>query len=53
LNASYPVLDRAKLLRPVGDLLSQQLVDGRDAVAVIDDLEALYAAAYAALVEPE
>jgi len=29
-----------------GGLLSQHLVDGRDAVAVIDELEALYAAAF-------
>lgn len=48
LNGSYPMLDRGKLLQPVGDLLSQHLVDGRAAVAVIDELEALYAAAYAA-----
>ncbi len=48
LNGSYPMLDRARLLQPVGDLLSQHLVDGRGPAAVIDDLEALYAAAYAA-----
>jgi hypothetical protein len=46
LNRSYPMLDRPRLMRPVGDLLSQHLVDGRDAVAVIDELEALYAAAF-------
>ena len=46
LNRTYPMLDRAKLVRPVGDLLSQHLVDGRDAVPVIDELEALYAAAF-------
>jgi hypothetical protein len=53
LNASYPMLERAKLLQPVGDLLSQHLVDGRAQVAVIDDLEALYAAAYAAHVKSQ
>lgn len=51
LNGSYPMLDRAKLLRPVGDLLSQHLVDGRAPVGVIDELEALYGAAYAAFVK--
>ena len=51
LNASYPTLDRAKLLQPVGDLLSQHLMDGRAPAGVIDELEALYAAAYAAFVE--
>lgn len=51
LNGSYPMLSRAKLLQPVGDLLSQHLVDGRAAAGVIDQLEALYAAAYAAFVK--
>lgn len=51
LNGSYPMLERAKLLQPVGDLLSQHLVDGRAAAEVIDALEALYAASYAALLE--
>lgn len=53
LNASYPMLARAKLLQPVGDLLSQHLVDGRAPQAVIDDLESLYAAAYAAFLKPQ
>ena len=53
LNGSYPMLDRGPLVRPVGDLLSQHLVDGRAAVAVIDDLEALYAAAYAAFLKSQ
>lgn len=51
LNGSYAMLDRARLLQPVGDLLSQHLVDGRAAAEVIDELEALYAAAYAAFVK--
>ena len=51
LNGSYPMLDRAQLLQPVGDLLSKHLVDGRAPVGVIDELEALYAAAYAAFVK--
>ncbi|MFO1364101.1 MAG: hypothetical protein U1F45_16830 [Burkholderiales bacterium] len=53
LNASFPMLGRVRLLQPVGDLLSQHLVDGRDATAVIDDLEALYAAAYAAFLKAQ
>jgi hypothetical protein len=53
LNGSYPMLDRGPLVRPVGDLLSQHLVDGRAAVAVIDDLEALYAAAYVAFLKSQ
>jgi hypothetical protein len=51
LNGSYPMLDRARLLQPVGDLLSQHLVDGRAAAGVIEELEALYAAAYAAFLK--
>ena len=51
LNASYPMLERARLLQAVGDLLSQHLVDGRAGEAVIDDLEALYSAAYAAFLK--
>jgi hypothetical protein len=49
LNGSYPMLSRAELLAPVGELVSQHMVDGRDAKAVIDELEALYAAAFAEL----
>jgi len=49
LNRSYPMLPRASLMGPVGDLVSQHMVDGYDAKAVIDELEALYAAAFTAL----
>lgn len=53
LNASYPMLARAKLLQPVGDLLAQHLVDGRAPGAVIDDLETLYANAYSAFLQSQ
>ena len=43
LNRGYPELRRSALLRPVGELLSQHLVDGRAAAEVIAELEALYA----------
>ncbi|MCZ7564439.1 MAG: hypothetical protein M5U08_12265 [Burkholderiales bacterium] len=48
LNRSYPMLSRTRLMGPVGDLVSAHMVDGRDAKDVIDDLEALYAAAFSA-----
>ncbi len=48
LNRSFPMLSRAQLMGPVGDLVSQHMVDGRDAEAVIDALEALYASAFSA-----
>ncbi len=47
LNGSYPGLRRAALMQPVGELLSQHMVDGRAADEVIDDLEVLYARAQA------
>jgi hypothetical protein len=47
LNGSYPGLRRAALMQPVGELLSQHMVDGRAAEEVIEDLEALYARAHA------
>ncbi len=49
LNGSYPGLRRAALMQPVGELLSQHMVDGRAVEEVIEDLEALYARAYADL----
>lgn len=49
LNRSYPMLSRSTLMTSVGDLVSQHMVDGRDAKEVIDALEALYAAAFSAL----
>jgi len=51
LNRSYPMLSRTRLMGPVGDLVSAHMVDGRDAKDVIDELEALYAAACSAFRE--
>jgi hypothetical protein len=42
LNASYPMLERRRLVTQVGVLLSSHMVEGRDAASVIDELEALY-----------
>lgn len=50
LNATYPALERHPLLEPVGELLSQHMVDGRPRDEVIDALEALYARTYAEFV---
>jgi hypothetical protein len=47
LNRSYPGLRRAALMQPVGELLSQHMVDGRAAEDVIEELEALYTGAHA------
>lgn len=43
LNRSYPRLRRSALLQPVGELLSEHLVDGRAAEEIVAELEALYA----------
>ncbi len=42
LRTTYPMLDRAKLIHETAALMSQHLVQGRDAVEVINDLEALF-----------
>ena len=42
LRETYPMLDRAKLIHEISALMSQHLVQGRAAAAVIDDLEHLF-----------
>ena len=47
LAATYPMLDRGKMLHETSALMTQHVMQGRDAVAVIDDLEALFRQHYA------
>ncbi len=47
LNRTYPELRRGALMGPVGELLSQHMIDGRATAEVIRELEALYARAHA------
>lgn len=42
LAATYPMLDRAKMLNETSVLVSQHVVGGRAAVEVIDELEVLF-----------
>jgi hypothetical protein len=42
LRETYPMLDRAKLINETSALMSQHLLQGRAAVEVINDLEALF-----------
>lgn len=42
LRATYPMLDRAKLLHEISALMTQHLVHGKPAADVIDDLETLF-----------
>jgi len=47
LSESYFMLDRSELLTETSSLMSAHVMQGREAAAVIDDLEALFAANYA------
>lgn len=49
LAATYPMLDRGKMLHETSALMTQHVVQGREAGAVIDDLEALFRQHYARL----
>lgn len=51
LSASYPMLDRAKMLNETSVLMTQHVIQGRDVVEVIDELEVLFRRHYEALVE--
>jgi hypothetical protein len=50
LSASYPMLERSRLLNVSSSLMTQHILQGRDAVDVIDELERVFAAEYAGLV---
>lgn len=51
LSASYPMLNKDRLLNETASLMSQHLVQGRDAVEVIDELEAIFLRHYTTLCE--
>ncbi|MGV3628880.1 MAG: Crp/Fnr family transcriptional regulator [Betaproteobacteria bacterium] len=42
LTRSYPAVERRRLMGPVSTLMAQHAVQGREAAAVIDDLEAVF-----------
>ena len=42
LRATYPMLEPAKLLNETCDLMTQHVMQGRSAVEVIDEIEALF-----------
>jgi hypothetical protein len=42
LSASYHMVDRSKMLHETSGLVTQHVMQGRDAAAVIDDLELLF-----------
>jgi hypothetical protein len=52
LGATYPMLDRSKMLNETSVLMTQHIIQGRDAVEVIDELELLFQRHYAKHVDP-
>jgi hypothetical protein len=53
LRETYPMLDRAKLIHETSSLMSQHLLQGRSAVEVINELEALFLRHYQTMQEPQ
>ena len=49
LRRVYPMLDSGTMLEETSALMAQHVLQGRDAASVIDELEALFEARYAAL----
>jgi len=50
LSATYPMLDRSKMLNETSVLMTQHVIQGRDAVEVIDELEILFRRYYEKIV---
>ena len=46
LSATYPMLDKGKVFNDTSSLMSQHIIQGREAVEVIDELEALFQQEY-------
>lgn len=53
LSATYPMVNRNKMLNETSLLMMQHVMHGRDAVEVIDDLEVLFREHYERLVKSE
>lgn len=51
LSASYPMLDRAKMLDETSTLMTEHVVQGRDKAEVINELEKLFQRHYDRLCE--
>ncbi len=46
LSATYPMLDKGKIFNETSSLMSQHIIQGREAIEVIDELEDLFAGEY-------
>lgn len=53
LAATYPMLDRSKMLNETSALMAQHVMQGRDAVEVIDELEIVFRTQYERYVEKQ
>jgi hypothetical protein len=53
LGATYPMIDRSKMLNETSVLMTQHVISGRDAAKVIDELEVLFRRHYEKVVKPE
>ncbi len=49
LAATYPMVDRAKMLNETSTLMTQHIMQGRDAVEVINELEIMFRTRYEAI----
>jgi len=52
LGATYPMLDRSKMLNETSVLMTQHVISGRDAAEVIDELEVLFRRYYEQYASP-
>ena len=53
LSATYPMLDRVKLLDEASHLMTQHVIQGRAAAEVIDELEVLFRRHYENFLKPK
>jgi hypothetical protein len=53
LGATYPMLDRSKMLNETSVLMTQHVISGRGAVEVIDELETMFRRHYEKVANPE
>ncbi len=53
LTHTYPMVDRSRVLGETSDLVSQHVLQGRAAAAVIDDLEGIFRRHYERLLEEQ
>lgn len=51
LSATYPMINKDKLLDETSSLVSQNMLQGRDTVEVIDELEVIFKKHYEILIE--